>query len=261
MPTCCAANEITVVVPPNAAAVVALSNVSAFIRPDADNCSMWLWLSTPPGSTSLPRASISRLPLSSPSAIAAMVVPRMPRSAFMASVAVATVPPRITRSKVCMISPRHSGARAPSPASPESIATSFSVLYGPATVETAVVMDSGLVSAGRPGMTSRECHACHARYFCPRRLHHRGDAVQRRRRGGHCKPRPADGLLHRLRHHRHHGARHHGRGAEADPRRIGGADAAGGAARQRLAGGGRRVGAGFRLDGGARQGRDGRDRK
>ena len=63
MPTCCAANEITVVVPPNAAAVVALSNVSAFIRPEADSCWMWQWLSTPPGSTSLPRASISRLAL------------------------------------------------------------------------------------------------------------------------------------------------------------------------------------------------------
>ena len=42
MPTCCAANEITVVVPPKAAAVVALSKVSAFIKPEADNCSMWL---------------------------------------------------------------------------------------------------------------------------------------------------------------------------------------------------------------------------
>ena len=50
------------VVPPRAAAVVALSKVSAFIRPEAESCSMCAWLSTPPGSTNLPRALISRRP-------------------------------------------------------------------------------------------------------------------------------------------------------------------------------------------------------
>src|SRR5215831_16049304 len=62
MPTCWAAKEITVVVPPNAAEAVALSNVSAFMMPAAERCSIWLWLSTPPGRTTLPRASISRFP-------------------------------------------------------------------------------------------------------------------------------------------------------------------------------------------------------
>jgi hypothetical protein len=37
-------------------------------------------------------------------------VPRMPTSAFMVSVAVATVPPRITMSKGCMVLSLHSGA-------------------------------------------------------------------------------------------------------------------------------------------------------
>ena len=42
------------VVPPNAAETVALSNVSALRMPAAETCSMWAWLSTPPGSTSFP---------------------------------------------------------------------------------------------------------------------------------------------------------------------------------------------------------------
>src|SRR3954452_24385608 len=60
MPTCWAANEITLVVPPKAAETVALSNVSAFTMPAADSCSIWAWLSTPQGTTSLPRSGISR---------------------------------------------------------------------------------------------------------------------------------------------------------------------------------------------------------
>ena len=56
------------VVPPKAAETVALSNVSAFTMPAADSCSIWAWLSTPPGSTSLPRASISRRAARQPAA-------------------------------------------------------------------------------------------------------------------------------------------------------------------------------------------------
>ncbi len=98
MPTCWAANGITVVVPPNAAETVALSNVSAFMMPAADSCSIWAWLSTPPGSTSLPRASISRLAAGSPRPMAAMVSPEMATSASNTSVVVATRPPRMIRS-------------------------------------------------------------------------------------------------------------------------------------------------------------------
>ncbi len=94
---------MTVVVPPNAAEAVALWNVSAFISPEAESCSIWQWLSTPPGITSLPRASISRRPWSRPPPIAATVSPRMPTSASAVSVAVTNVPPRITRSKACMV--------------------------------------------------------------------------------------------------------------------------------------------------------------
>jgi len=40
-----------VVVPPQAAERVPLSQVSAFLPPVEDGCSMWQWLSTPPGMT------------------------------------------------------------------------------------------------------------------------------------------------------------------------------------------------------------------
>src|SRR6267142_858329 len=56
MPTCWAAKQITLVVPPKAAEVVALSNVSALTMQAAESCSICAWLSTPPGRTSLPRA-------------------------------------------------------------------------------------------------------------------------------------------------------------------------------------------------------------
>ena len=49
-------------VPPIAAEAVAVAKVSAFISPDAVSCSMWQWLSTPPGRTSRPDASISAAP-------------------------------------------------------------------------------------------------------------------------------------------------------------------------------------------------------
>ena len=59
---------------------------------------MWPWLSTPPGSTSLPRASISLLALVEPFGRSPRPSsPRMPTSALKLSVAVATVPPRITQ--------------------------------------------------------------------------------------------------------------------------------------------------------------------
>ena len=47
----------------------------------AVSCSMWQWLSTPPGSTSLPAASISRRPAGSPWPIATMRSPRIATSA------------------------------------------------------------------------------------------------------------------------------------------------------------------------------------
>ena len=85
-----------VVVPPYAAEVVALSNVSALSLPLAESCSTWQCGSMPPGSTSLPVASISRLPFGRPRPIAAMRSPAMPMSASTTSLAVATVPPRTT---------------------------------------------------------------------------------------------------------------------------------------------------------------------
>ena len=50
-----------------------LSQLSALSKPDADICSIWAWLSTPPGSTSRDDASISRAPAGSPLPIAEMM--------------------------------------------------------------------------------------------------------------------------------------------------------------------------------------------
>src|SRR6266850_1498816 len=68
------------------------------MTPIEESCSMWQWLSTPPGSTSLPAASMVRLPLS-PLPISAMRSPWIPTSARNVFSAVATVPRRITRSR------------------------------------------------------------------------------------------------------------------------------------------------------------------
>ncbi len=97
-PLNCGEKQITQVVPPNAADVVALSNVSALAVPSARGCSIWQWLSTPPGMTSLPVASISRS--AGPSALpnAAILPPWMPTSHKLLSVAVTTVPLRMIRS-------------------------------------------------------------------------------------------------------------------------------------------------------------------
>jgi hypothetical protein len=59
---------------------------------------MWQWLSTPPGSTSLPRASISLAPAGKSRPIAAIVWPSMATSAANTAEDVATVPPRSTKS-------------------------------------------------------------------------------------------------------------------------------------------------------------------
>src|SRR6516164_455412 len=107
MPRYCAANGMTVVVPPQAAERVAVKKSSAVITPIEDRCSMWQWLSTPPGVTMRPSASISRRPRLSFAPIAAMRRSTTPISARNTSAAVATVPLRTTRSK--------SGMRLPAP--------------------------------------------------------------------------------------------------------------------------------------------------
>ena len=86
------------VVPPQAAEMEPERKSSAVVAPIEDGWSMWQWLSTPPGSTSLPVASISSAPGPSPSASATTRPSRMPTSQTTVSAAVATVPPRMTRS-------------------------------------------------------------------------------------------------------------------------------------------------------------------
>ena len=65
---------------------------------------MWQWLSTPPGSTSRPLASISCGARANPSASATMRPPLMPTSQPKRSAAVTTVPLRMTRSRsgICL---------------------------------------------------------------------------------------------------------------------------------------------------------------
>ncbi len=63
-PFTCTAKSMIVVVPPQAAARVPVSNVSAAYVPPKGS-SMWVWTSMPPGITYLPVASITR---SAPSA-------------------------------------------------------------------------------------------------------------------------------------------------------------------------------------------------
>jgi hypothetical protein len=72
---------MTVVVPPQAAERVAVKKSSAVITPIEDRCSMWQWLSTPPGVTMRPSASISRRPRLSFAPIAAMRPSTTPISA------------------------------------------------------------------------------------------------------------------------------------------------------------------------------------
>src|SRR5690242_990302 len=63
-----------------------------------DICSMWQWLSMPPGSTSRPAASMSRLPAGSFSCRATMRPSITPISQRNVSAAVTTVPLRMVRS-------------------------------------------------------------------------------------------------------------------------------------------------------------------
>ena len=51
------ANGSTMVLPPKAAERVPEAKSSAMTMPGPDGWAMWTWLSMPPGSTSLPRAS------------------------------------------------------------------------------------------------------------------------------------------------------------------------------------------------------------
>ncbi|MCC7182941.1 MAG: hypothetical protein IT509_05150 [Rhodocyclaceae bacterium] len=88
-----------------AAEAVPESNVSAFRAMPRDGCSIWAWLSTPPGSTSMPLASIPCRPGTRPGAIASILPPEMPRSAAIAPPPgpdrpEMIAPPRITQSKL-----------------------------------------------------------------------------------------------------------------------------------------------------------------
>src|SRR5215467_739530 len=97
-PVRCTAKSMIVVVPPNAAARVPVSNVSlANVPPNGS--SMWVCASTPPGITYLPVASTTCTPSPGkpPGANrAAMVPPSTSTSAGTAPVGPTTVPPLIS---------------------------------------------------------------------------------------------------------------------------------------------------------------------
>src|SRR6218665_2245288 len=95
----CAANERMVVVPPNAADTVPEWKSSAHITPMPEICSMWQWLSMPPGSTQRPAASTSRVLAASFGAISTITPLRTPMSAWKVPSALLIRPLRIVRSK------------------------------------------------------------------------------------------------------------------------------------------------------------------
>ena len=91
-----------VVVPPKAAETVPEWKSSAHITPKEDCCSMWQWLSMPPGSTRRSVASISRAARGRLRASATTRPSRTPTSQTMVSLALTTVPLRTTRSRGSM---------------------------------------------------------------------------------------------------------------------------------------------------------------
>ena len=94
-----------------AAAAAVPDSKSSAVRVPPRSRSRWVWTSTPPGSTWRPRASISRAPGGSSRPMLAMRPLSTPRSATKASVAVATRPPRITRSSAMGPPPPAQGAQ------------------------------------------------------------------------------------------------------------------------------------------------------
>ena len=91
-----------VVVPPHSAERVPDSKSSAVSRPVELVWAMWQWLSMPPGSTSLPRASMTSAALLRSSARATIRPSLTPTSAAKVSAAVATVPPLTIRSNAAI---------------------------------------------------------------------------------------------------------------------------------------------------------------
>ena len=99
MPTCCAANEMTVVVPPKAAAVGgALEGVGVHQAGGGKLLDMGVAVDAAGQHQLAARVDLAWRPGGRSRPIAAIVSPPMATSAGHVSVAVATVPPRITRS-------------------------------------------------------------------------------------------------------------------------------------------------------------------
>src|SRR3954465_5656987 len=100
-PTLWMAKSTMVVVPPQAAARVPVSKVSAALVPP-NGISMWVWASTPPGMTHFPVASMTRSAVHAsatgvPEVARAAIRPSSIRtSAWISSDAVMTRPPRMT---------------------------------------------------------------------------------------------------------------------------------------------------------------------
>jgi len=86
-----------------AAERVAVKKSSAVMTPMEERCSIWQWLSTPPGVTMRPSALTSRRPAPSLAPIVAIRPSMTPMSARATSDAVASVPLRTTRSYSAMI--------------------------------------------------------------------------------------------------------------------------------------------------------------
>ena len=110
-PVFCTAKSTMVVMPPHAAAVVPVSNVSEASVPP-NGISMCVWTSTPPGTTYLPVASIVRSAVMPSDSTwpgirtAAIVSPSISTSAALRPVGLTTVPPVMSVARPCVTRPR-----------------------------------------------------------------------------------------------------------------------------------------------------------
>ncbi len=212
MPRCWAAKQMTVVVPPKAAAVVALSKVSALTMPAAERCSIWACASMPPGSTNLAPGvdlagaggQVAADGDDRPAADADVGVELVHRRADPASAHHAVV--LGLRHGHLLRSDRQADNGAKSRTAPAGRRAASSLARG----------DAGMCRSVFAARTKRcslaRCHRL-------RRLCDRRHALPRRWPAGRGLDRPHGRLLRGLRRHGPHHPRHHGRGAEARHRR------------------------------------------
>src|SRR5260221_12454183 len=169
------------------------------MMPDADFCSIWQWLSMPPGSTSMPPASISRAPAATALPSVAMLPDLTPMSQRTVSEAVTTVPLRMTRSYSAI------GGVSPIVARRRSYPASHPFLQASLADGTPSAASSYVVVDRHDGRLRRGNACPHRRFDLPHLAlempHHRGDRLARRLHRAVGLTKEAGVAAHRRRHH------------------------------------------------------------